>query len=498
MKKLLSFILAIVTVFTCFSFAACGGGGDVVGENDLLIWSPAIMVKDHESVLKKDPTSISGHYTKAVMDEFKKVHPESKVVIVDQGWAETLNEKIIQQYNVSQPDLVGSETYAQTLITEDYLSPLPSELLQDIIPATTEIFNRDGNTYVMPVCTNSFVFIYNEKLMLQAGCPSYVDEEGEDRLLVPQTWAEVLYCCEKVDGYFNSHYDMSSQINQAKYGACILNNVTGIAQSFRVDMFTQLAGGSMYKEGALSKSTTVSDLDYENPKNVEGLEMMRALYKYAPYGSYTLENEQSTRDFLLRGEIAMMFCHPDPLSSTTAANGVELKGAALPLFVDGDSNLEPYAYSENNRQLNKSGVTARQRRNVLVGNIGWGIVKSSTKKELATDFLKVATSAVVQEKLFEHMGRLPTTKAGLQAVINSENATVIKKAKNMQSSIDELKASYENPESVHLVGGTICFSKNVMSAWGSYDDIISKVYSTDTDISTLLSQMTTNVSKWLA
>ena len=68
----------------------------------------------------------------------------------------------------------------------------------------------------------------------------------------------------------------------------------------------------------------------------------------------------------------------------------------------------------------------------------------------------------------------------------------------MQSSIDELKASYENPESVHLVGGTICFSKNVMSAWGSYDDIISKVYSTDTDISTLLSQMTTNVSKWLA
>lgn len=496
MKNLLSFILAIVTVFTCFSFAACGGGKEVVGENDLLIWSSAIMVKDHESVLKKDPNSLSGQYTKVVMEEFKKIHPESKVVLVDQGWAESLNEKIIQQYNISQPDLVGSETYAQTLITEDYLSPLPDELLQDVIPATCEIFNRDGKTYVMPICTNSFVFLYNEKLMLEANCPSYVDDDGEDKLLVPQTWAEVLYCCQKVKNYFAAHYDMTSQINQAKYGACILNNVTGIAQSFRVDMFTQLAGGAMYKEGALSRATTADDLTYENPKNAEGLEMMRTLYQYAPYGSYTIENEQSTRDFLLRGDIAMMFCHPDALNSTTAA-GVELKGAELPLFVDGDSNIIPYAYSETNRQLDKSGVTARQRRNVLVGNIGWGIVKSSKKKELAADFLRVATSASVQVKLFEYMGRLPTTKAGLQAVLASDNATVIKKAEGMRSSINELIASYETPDSVRLIGGTICFSKNVMSAWGSFDDIMSKVYSTDTDISTLLTQMKQNVSKWL-
>lgn len=494
MKKFCLLLLAFV-----LSMGALAGCGED-NTNKLVIWSAIPLHKNYESALKTDPTNRSGLYTQYVLETFAELHPDVTVQIEDRGWAETLNEEIVRTATTTQPDIIGTESYTQNLIDLDYLWAVEWEedVQNDLIPASTEIFMRDGGLYATPIYTNSLVFLYNEQLLFDAGCPTTL-VDGSLQVLPPETWAEVLYCCERVQAYLEQNYIKGDSLNARRYGAYILDNVRGVAAGFRGELYASLGGGSLFKEGALSKSATASDLNFNDPANVLGYELMRELYSYAPVDSYAGSTEQEMRNRLLAGQVAMTVEHPDLISLPKTA-GVDLRVGKVPVFTDGtmEENLTPYAYSENNRDGVHNGRTKLNSANILAGNVGWGITKSSEKKEQAMDFIRIALSPEAQVYLYELDTRLPSTKSGIAALKESTNSTVLKYADAMKYSIAEIENSYSANPTVNLVGGIACFEKNIADCWISYETFTRTLYTTQDDIQTALNTLQSSIAEKLS
>ncbi|MBQ9481820.1 MAG: extracellular solute-binding protein [Clostridia bacterium] len=491
MKRLLLIIIALTVAFGCVGCAKSKTKIDE--EKTLRIWSAPPLGGDYSRLANAAeldyPSMYSQFYTKYVFEEFKKIYPDVNIAYEPMGWAESLNQKLMLSANSVQPDIVGMESYTQNLINMDFLSPVEwsGEVYNNFLPFTLESSMRDGKLYATPIYTNIFTFMYNENLMIEAGCPIEINEQGETELVVPATWAEVLYCCEKV----NDHFKKNSDLYDDSYGAYVINNEKGIAAGLRGEFYLQSAGGSMIKEGALQKSITASEIDIDTEKNVDGFTLMDKLYKYAPYGAYVL-GEGDVAAKILNGMVAMTVDIPAWLCNSMAA-GVNIKTASVPVFTydsEGKAMLEPYAYGVGNRDGVDNGTVKGKEANVAIGNVSFAITKKSTKKEMAQKFIEICLSDEAQAYLLGLYYRSPSTKSGLAYVLDDvkmqglktaipeygdyayrQSSTVLKTLKN--SIEDELRAV---DGQIEVAGGVACFSKNIMSCWTYYETFMRKIY----------------------
>ncbi len=498
MKKIICIIVAAVLLIGIgVGFFFIMQDEEPIDESKVLrIWSaPPLMGDTYDAALKIDPNSYSAKYTKYVIEEFKKVYPDVKIQYEAKGWAEQLNENIIRSANVLQPDIVGTETYAQNLIDLDYFAPVEwsKETYDDFLPFTIDAYTRDGKLYATPAYTNVCAFLYNEQMLIKAGCPIKINDEGEQELIVPETWAEVLYCCEKVDTYLNSadflgHSGGMNATEKAKYGAYIINNERGIAAGFRGELYLQIAGGSMVKDGALNGSIGAQDVSLDTDANVDGFTLMSELYGYSSTGAYLLD-EPTVSTALLKGDAAMTVDIAAWLTAG-AAEGVTIKAAPIPVLsytAEGDAVIAPYAYTENNRDGVHNTNVKGERANVAVGNVAYAITKKSDKKEMAQKFIEICISNQAQAYLLGLDYRAPSTISGCEYVLDDEKLVAMKDTfgdaayNKTKASRDLIRTTIESAlnsanGNENIAGGLACFSKNINLCWTHYETYMRKIY----------------------
>lgn len=520
MKKIIAIIVAFVVVagVGLGVFFIMNGKGKEDEAKTLRIWSaPPLMGENYEDILKIDPTNYSALYSRYVIEKFKEEYPDVTIRYEAKGWAEQLNENIVRSANVSQPDIIGTETYTQNLIDLDYLSPVDwGEKYDNFLPFTLESSTREGKLYATPVYTNVCAFLYNETMLVNAGCPTTINDEGKVELIVPETWAEVLYCCQLVDAYLNSAAFLGEDrtmtaIEKAKYGAYIINNESGIAAGFRGELYLQIAGGSMIKDGSLSRAITDKEIDLDTKENENGFALMSTLYGYSPTGAYTLA-ESNVSTALLSGDVAMTLDIPAWLEAGAAA-GVNIKAAAVPVLTydqNGDAVLEPYRYSETNRDGVNNSNTKEERANIAVGNVSYAITKKSEKKEMAQKFIEICLSEEAQAYLLALNYRSPSTKSGLEYVLDDDSlsslsasmgdsvyqAAVKNRGTMYPTLIAELNSVSGNGA---ITGGLACFSKNINRCWTHYETFMRQIYNdrsarpSKQDIRTALTALSDNI-----
>lgn len=501
-KSVKTLLIAVLVLCLCtVSFLVTGCQPAVDESKTLRIWSaPPLMGEGYESTLKIDPSSYSAKYTKFVYEKFKELYPDVTIAYESKGWAESLNENIVRSANVTQPDIIGTETYTQNLINMNYLADVEwsEEIYNNFIPATIETSTRDGKLYATPIYTNNFTFIYNENMLKAAGCPTRINPETlETEVIPPATWAETLYCCQKVTDYFKSQGLLGSEFNKTLYGAYVINNERGIAAGFRGELYAQMAGGSFIKEGALSNSVTAANVNFNSQENVNAMKVMRKLYGYAPVNSY-LMTESEIASSLAAGRIAMTTEIAAFLTVPTL-NGVVLKTAPIPVFTDGD-NTTPYAYSANNRDGVNNGCNKLPTANVAVGNVSYAITRSSTKKEMAMDFIKICLSEEAQAFLLELDYRAPSTKSGMAYIMNDDNVNsqTIANRNLILDSLVDIQNSYIGEVGLSkMVGGVACFKSNISNVWIEYEKCMKKVYTQTTDIKQALDDLQVSVVNYL-
>lgn len=478
-KKILSLIL-IVTILCCASvFGACSGSND---ENTLYIWSVYPLYAGYEMQLTIEPNHPYALYTKYIVDKFHETYPDVEVKIVDKGWGDSLNENIIRSMQGGeQPDLVGTEVYNQNYIAVDYFSKLnlTEEQVANYVPSAL-IGNYDadgdgksGDLYAAPLMTGAFSFCYNEQLMLNAGCPKVWNEElnggeGGFELLVPETWAEVLYCAELVNNYLDTTY--TDKTVREGYGAYIINNVKGIAAGFRAQAYMRLAGGDFVNFDALGTQIGADDLSIDSAENLDAITLMSILGMYTPKNSYALSGtsaETAITDYLKNGKVAMGIEYP---SFAAKLDPDYIKFASLPVFTKGD-NFTPYEYSASDRDP----AERLDGSNVMVGNVCAGIPKSSTKKEYAQHLINCILSDESQEMLFYLDMRIPVTKSGMSTVRNSERSETVDFATRLDSLLSQIENTYsEDP--VMIYGGLPCFKKNYSNIWTAFQVLTNSMY----------------------
>lgn len=497
-RKVLNSILAVVfaAVSVLGTALVLGGCTKQDDSKTLRIWSAVpLMNEGYEAALKIDPTNYSALYTKFIFEKFKAEYPDITIRYEAKGWAEALNENIIRTAAVSQPDIIGTETYTQNLVGQGYLAPVEwdKETYDNFLPFTLESSTRDGKLYATPIYTNTTAFLYNETILLAAGCPTEIDDDGAVKLLVPETWPEVLHCCEKVNAYLNSntflgHGGGMNAIEKTKYGAYIINNARGIAAGFRGELYLQLAGGSMIKEGALQSSVTANEINLDTDKNAEGFSLMSELYGYSPTGAYTLE-ETNVATALLTGDVAMTVDIPAWLAAGAAAN-VHLKASQVPVFTydqSGKAVMTPFAYSAGNRDGVDNGTTKGRSANVAIGNVAYAITQKSDKKEMAQRFIEICLSDEAQAYLLGLNYRAPSTKSGLAYVLDDEKLSGLKTAVNegaYNSAVANRDLMYQTlldardsvDGTVKIAGGLACFSTNINNCWTRYETFMRKIY----------------------
>lgn len=522
MKKILAIVLAVVLVvgcgIGCFFIFRNGSKND--DSKTLRIWSaPPLMGESYDSTLKIDPGNYSALYAKYVIEKFHEKYPDVKIQYEAKGWAEQLNENIVRSATVSQPDIIGTETYTQNLIDLDYLAPVSwdDDTYENFLPFTLESSTRDGKLYATPVYTNVCAFLYNETMLLNAGCPTRIDDHGEVQLIVPETWAEVLYCCEKVNAYLNSKdflgedREMTS-IEKAKYGAYIINNEKGIAAGFRGELYLQIAGGSIIEEGGLKKAITPDEVDLDTPENVDGFSLMSALYGYSPTGAYTLA-ETNVSTALLKGDVAMTVDIPAWLAAGISA-GITIKAAPIPVLSydqSGNAVLKPYAYSESNRDGVHNNNEKGERVNIAVGNVSYAITKKSEKKEMAQDFIEICISEEAQAYLLALNYRSPSTRSGLDYVLNDEKLSALKNSfgdkvyNNAAANRDLIKTTLIDAQdsvngNIEITGGLACFSTNINKCWTYYESFMRLIYhdrASDAQLKSGLTSLAKNIKEAL-
>lgn len=471
MRRKITGVFSLIFVFA-LGLGAWGCKTD--DSKTLVLWGAMSLHPNYKTALKIDKDNPAGLMAKYVIETFMERNPGYKVRVEDKGWGDTLNENVVMGASSGiKPDILGTEVYTQLYIDMDYLAPLnfPDETKADIIADTTVGSTKGGNLYAAPIFTNVFAFLYNEDILKEAGCPTkYNPAAGSLEVIPPATFAELLYCADKVNAYYNT----TQQSDRNSYGAWIINNVPGVGGAFRGQLYMRLAGGDFMKPEAAGTLLTASDIKIDTDENELAYGMMKKLYTYAPYDSYAILSEMSVYQKLVTGQVAMTFEHPSCLLYPAALQR-DIRTAPMPVFTEGD-NFTPFAYTAAVRDP----AVKKPSSNILCGNVSYGVVKGTPKTEIAMDFINIMMSPEAQELRFKLDLRLPVTKGGMERVEKSTDAAVVKYHTIMEPSFTAVKDTYREINPVHIPGGPPCFIKNSAQIWTQYQVLTTAVLKNQT------------------
>ena len=368
-------------------------------------------------------------YRDAVLAHFNERYPDATLEYVDMGWDEVLRQNLVTaMLGGTAPDLIVGENYIQPYAIEGAFLPLDdflAEVKDNMIPGTYAAALYDGKIYGVSQFTGCFGFERN---------PNVIEQAGLDPNTPPATWSELLAQAEQI-----------TTAGDGEYFGYTLQGPVG----FLIGGIQRFAVYHKTAQAELAKEEDVYPW-FNNPASEKVLSFLREIHRFAPPGLSFNPDEGQVYSQLFQGKSAYQI-----------AGSWHVKTAK-------DGGLENAMYSPipipDEDGVNATGV---------VGNVVVSVLSDTDYPEEAAYFCTALQQDDVQALIYPVLGRLPSTRTALEALReNTEEANI--------SFIDMLL----NAD----LGVLPQWRKDPQKIWAVYNDMITKLLSTEEAIPSLMDQ----------
>jgi ABC-type glycerol-3-phosphate transport system substrate-binding protein len=367
-------------------------------------------------------------YIDAVTKSFKDKYPNATPKFVNMGWDEVLRQNLVTALLAGTgPDVIVGENFFQQYADMGAMVAVDDQI-QDIkdnlIPGTYQASVTQGKAYGINQFTGIFGFERN---------PNVIEKAGLDPKTPPATWDDLIDHSQKI-----------TKAGAGKFYGYTLQGPVGFSVGgiFRVAVYLKQAGADMCKDNCTYPW-------YDNPAAEQVLTFLREINKYTPPGLTFNPDEGQVYSQLFKGISAYQMC-----------GSWHIKWAK-------DSGLENAMYSSI--PIPKGGKKA----SIVVGNVINGVLTVSKHKVEAIGLCKLFTEDPIQDLVYPVLGRLPSTKSSLT---------------KLKPTVDEANQAFIGDLLTADLGVLPQWRKEPQKLWGTYNELLIKVLSTNDPIKSLMAE----------
>ncbi len=422
----------ITRLFFLFSvllttFAACGGSSATPSQHTtLVVWTEAGATL---ASAKANPNTPEGKYGHYIIEQFEKEHPGVTVKLEDHGWDEQLRQNLLTSLMAGTgPDIVVGENYFQQYAALGTLVPLDDvigDIKSNLVHGTYKAAEYNGHIYGLSAFTGVFGFERNCKV---------VEAAGFDCNKPPQTWDELVQQAQAI-----------TQKGGGKTFGYSLQGPAGfsVGSVFRIAAYLAQAGASLCQNNCTQPY-------FNDPKSVPVYEFLRKINTDTPPGLTFNPDEGQLYTQLFKGVSAYQMAGSWHVTWAKQNNCADCRYSAIPVPSGGHAA------------------------SVIVGNVQYAVLKRSKNIDLAKQWIKFVARDDVQNLVFSSMGRLPSTKSALTKLRPTADPAT-------QTFIDVILNSAD-------LGILPQWQKNPQQIWTAYNNMLTKLFTTNTPVPQLLDQ----------
>jgi ABC-type glycerol-3-phosphate transport system substrate-binding protein len=375
------------------------------------------------------PDAVRDRVREMMTTRFMEEHPGVTVVLVDQGWDEVLRQNLTNALlGGTAPDIIVGENFFQQYAALDALVPLDdaiADIKDNLIPGTYQAAVYNGKVYGVSAMTGVFGFERNCQVITEAG----LDCDNP-----PKTWDELLAHAKQITERGGGNF----------YGYTLQGPVGfSVGGIFRVAVYLAQADAPMCKDDCTAPY-------FNNPKAVPVLEFLREINKYTPPGLTFNADEGQVYTQLFQNKSAYQIAGSWHTNWAKTSGCPDCRYSTIPLPAGG------------------------KEASVIVGNVIYGVLKQSKNPDIAAEWVKYLARDDVQDLIYPSLGRLPSTRSALTKLRpNVPEAD--------QAFIDVLLNSQE----LQVLPQ---WQKNPQLLWTAYNDMLTKLLTTDTPVQQLMDE----------
>ena len=406
----------------------------VTGPIELVGWSVAGMNPDAPQW--KD-------YQDAVHAIMEDEMPGVSFTFRDMGWDEVLRQNLVTGLlGGTAPDLIVNESFIQPYARMGAYLPLDDALQEagikdNLIPGCYANAVTDGKMYGISQMTGVFAFESNSAV---------VEKAGLDPTVWPETWSQLLERCAAI-----------TKAGKDEFYGYTLQGPVGflVGGIMRYNVYGTMAGAPMCKNDCM-------DPYFDDPKLEKALAFIRELNRYTPPGLTWNPDEAQVYSQLHAGVSAYQIganWHMQWAEQYEVEDVVQY--GPLPLPDEGGIN------------------TSR-----TVGNVILLVLSGTKYPSEAIDFLKIFTRDEVTDHIYvATKGRSPSTYSGLKRTLPKINP--------------HHKIFFEILQNAE-VGAMPQWPKAVDKVWAAFNDMMTKILSTEDPIPALQAEAQAAAEKAIA
>ena len=378
-------------------------------------------------------------YRDVVLAHWNERFPDASIEFVNMGWDEELRQNLVTaRLGGTAPDMVVGENYIQPYAIEGAFLPLDdtiADVKDNMVEGTYAAAVYDGKIYGISQFTGCFAFERN---------PNVIEQAGLDPTTAPATWSELLSQAEAITTAGNDQY----------YGYTLQGPVGFlIGGILRFAVYHKTAGAE------LAQGDDVAPW-FNNPESERVLTFLREIHRFTPPGLSFNPDEGQVYTQLFQGTSAYQI-----------AGSWHVKWAK-------DNGLENAMYSPIPIP-DDGGIPATG----VVGNVVVSVLTESQHPEEAAYFARVLLEDDVQALVNPMFGRLPSTRSALD---------------KLAGETDESNALFIDLLLNNDLGVLPQWRKDPQKIWAVYNDMITKLLSTEEAVPSLMDQAQQQVDAVMA
>jgi multiple sugar transport system substrate-binding protein len=422
----------------CSSPSAPSGTTGTSGEADAPAAAGASLVGWLNVGFLPENTEMEQPYRDAVFAHWNERYPDATLEYLNMGWDEELRQNLVTaMLGGTSPDLIVGENYIQPYAIEGAFLPLDdavADVKDNMVEGTYAAAVYDGKIYGVSQLTGCFGFERN---------PNVIEQAGLDPNTPPATWSELLAQAEAITTAGNGQY----------FGYTLQGPVGFlIGGILRFAVYHKTAGAELATEDVYPW--------FNNPASERVLTFLREIHRFTPPGLSFNPEEGQVYGQLFQG-----------VSAYQIAGSWHVKTAK-------DNGLENAMYSPIPIP-DEDGIPATG----VVGNIIVSVLSETDHPEEASYFARVLLEDDVQALLNPLFGRLPSTRSALTA---------------LQEQTDESNGLFIDLLLNNDLGVLPQWRKDPQKIWTVYNDLITKLLTTEESVSSLMDQAQEQVDAVMA
>lgn len=369
-----------------------------------------------------------GRYGLALKRMFEEQNPGFTVSIEDHSWDNELRANFMTSLmGGTAPDVVVGENFFKQYVDLGAVIPLDNyiaDIKDDLIPGTYQAAQVDGSIYGISSFTGVFGFERNCTVIEAAGLTCDA----------PATWDELWWAANEINNAGGEAY----------YGFTLQGPVAdSVGSVFRIAVLLAQTGAELCQNDC-------SFPYFNDPKAVQVYDFLRAMNALTPPGLTFEPDEGKVYSQLFEGKSAYQIAGSWHPNWAAGAGCTDCRYGGVPVAPGGNPA------------------------SVIVGNGIYAVTAQSKYPDQAANFVKLLASAEAQDLIYTAMGRLPTTRSGLEALRPNVSEAE-------QAYIDEL---LNNPDLRILPS----WEKNPQQVWTIYNEMLTEILTTDRPIQEVMDE----------